>query len=66
MSIQELEIAVQELPADDFRQFSVWFDEWRAEQWDRQIEQDDQDGKLDRLAEAALAEYHAGKFTRLP
>ncbi len=66
MSIQELEIAVQKLPTEDFRQFSAWFDEWRAEQWDRQIEQDAQDGKLDRLAEAALAEFRAGKFTRLP
>ena len=66
MSLQELESAVQTLPADDFAQFSAWFDEWRAEQWDRQIEQDALAGRLDHLAEAALAEFHAGQFTRLP
>ena len=66
MSLQELERAVQTLPTEDFQQFATWFDEWRAEQWDRQIERDAQAGKLDRLAEAALAEFHAGQFTRLP
>ena len=66
MSLQELESAVQTLPADDFAQFSAWFDEWRAEQWDRQIEQDALAGRLDHLAEAALAEFRAGQFTRLP
>jgi len=66
MSLQELESAVQTLPAGDFAQFSAWFDEWRAEQWDRQIEQDAFAGRLDHLAEAALAEFRAGQFTRLP
>ena len=66
MSLQELESAVQTLPQEALRQFSTWFDEWRAEQWDRQIEQDAVSGKLDCLAEAALAEFRAGRFTRLP
>ena len=66
MSLQELERAVQTLPTEDFQQFSVWFDEWRSEQWDRQIEQDAEAGKLDHLAAAALAEFRAGRFTRLP
>lgn len=66
MSLQELELAVQTLPASDLREFFSWFDDWRAEQWDRQIEQDAQAGKLDHLAEAALAEFRAGQFTRLP
>ena len=66
MSLQELESAVQTLPPDDFARFSTWFDQWRAEQWDRQIEQDALAGRLDHLAEAALDEYRAGRFTRLP
>ena len=66
VSLQELEQAVQTLPREDFQQFSAWFDEWRAEQWDRPIERDARAGKLDRLAEAALAEFRAGQFTRLP
>ncbi len=66
MSLQELEHAVQTLPAPEFQEFSAWFDEWRADQWDRQIERDALAGKLDHLAEAALAEFRAGQFTRLP
>ena len=66
MSLQELESAIQTLPPDDFAQFSTWFDEWRAEQWDLQIERDALAGRLDPLAEAALAEFRAGQFIRLP
>ena len=66
MSLQELERAVETLPTPDFQRFSAWFDERRSEEWDRQIERDALAGKLDHLADAALAEYRAGQFTRLP
>ncbi len=66
MSLRDLEHAIQRLPAPDLREFSTWFEEWRAEQWDRQIEQDALAGRLDRSAEAAVAEFRAGQFTRLP
>jgi hypothetical protein len=66
MSLHELERAVQTLPAPDFREFSAWFDDWRAEQCDREIERDALAGKLDSMAEKALAEFRAGQFTRLP
>jgi hypothetical protein len=66
MSLHELEHAVQTLPATDLREFSTWFDEWRADQWDRQIEQDALAGRLDHLAEAAVAEFRDGRFTQLP
>ena len=51
MSLQDLERAVQTLPDEDFRPFFVWFDEWRAEQWDRQIAEDAYNGRLDPLYE---------------
>lgn len=51
MSLHDLELAVQTLPAEDFRQFSAWFDEWRAEQWDRQIAEDADTGRLDAFYE---------------
>jgi len=40
--------------------FSAWFERFEAERFDRRIEEDAQAGKLDRLAEAALAEYCKG------
>ena len=51
MSLQDLERAVQTLPDEDFRRFSAWFDEWRAEQWDRQIAEDAHNGRLDAFYE---------------
>ncbi len=65
MSLQELESTVQTLPQEALRQFSVWFDEWRAEQWDRQIEEDSKAGKLDKLVDEALADIRAGRTRRL-
>ena len=55
MSIQEIENAVSKLSAQELSVFSQWFEEYVADQWDRQIERDaTTDGPLDRLAKAAL------------
>ncbi len=66
MSVQDLEIAVTVLSKEELAEFSRWFEEYLADEWDKKIEEDAKAGKLDRLAAAALAEYQAGKFTRLP
>jgi hypothetical protein len=42
-----------------------WFARFDAEAWDRQISSDVADGKLDALAERALAAHRAGKTTPL-
>ena len=47
MSIEELQSAVAQLPAEEFGRFSRWFEEFVAEQWDRQIEADIPAGRLD-------------------
>ena len=59
-SIEEIEKAVADLPARDLAIFSAWFKAFEAERFDRQIGQDAQAGKLDRLEEAALAEFRKG------
>ncbi len=59
-SIEEIEKAVANLPPRDLAIFSAWFEAFEAERFDRQIEQDAEAGKLDRLAEAALAEFRKG------
>lgn len=65
MELQELEKAIEKLPKNDFREFSSWFDHFRANLWDKQIEEDAMAGRLDHLAEKALKEYKEGKFTEL-
>lgn len=61
MSIKELESAISQLPREQFAEFASWFDEYRAELWDRQIETDIKAGRLDELAGQADAEFEAGK-----
>ena len=59
-TVEEIERAVANLPARDLALFSAWFDTFAAEQFDRKIERDVNAGKLDRLAESALADFRKG------
>ncbi len=60
MSLQELESAGCQLPADELTAFSRWFEEYLANAWDRQIEADIQAGRLDDAGQRADAEFEAG------
>ena len=60
MSVQELEKAVAQLPSPELAQFTAWFEEYQADIWDKQIEQDALSGRLDALAEQANREFEAG------
>jgi major membrane immunogen (membrane-anchored lipoprotein) len=65
VSVENLKKAVAELPEDKLKEFRSWYEAFDAETWDRQMEQDINDGKLDYLAEKAILEYKAGKATEL-
>ena len=55
MSLEEIENAVSMLSAQELSVFSQWFEEYVADQWDRQIERDaTAGGPLDRLAIVVL------------
>ncbi|MCH8024547.1 MAG: hypothetical protein IIB43_07560 [Candidatus Marinimicrobia bacterium] len=58
--VEELEREVQELSRRQLADFREWFREYDADQWDRKIEADLREGKLDKIAEEALAEHKAG------
>jgi hypothetical protein len=61
MSVQELEAAVRRLSPPDLTAFARWFEEYLADEWDRQIEADAAAGKLDGLADQAIWDYKAGR-----
>ena len=63
--VEVLEREVKQLTKEELGQFRDWFLEFEWEAWDRQIEQDSQAGKLDRLAQKALDDYARGKTTPL-
>ena len=61
----EIERAVCGLAADELAAFRAWFAEYDADAWDRQIETDIAAGRLDALAEEALADLRAGRCSDL-
>ncbi|MFQ6015750.1 MAG: hypothetical protein ACE5NP_09945 [Anaerolineae bacterium] len=65
LKIQEIEQAVSQLPLDELARFREWFDEFDAKIWDKQFEVDAQSGKLDRMANQAIADFRAGKYKEL-
>ncbi len=63
--IEKIEKAISELPPEDLAKFRAWFEEFDARQFDEKIERDANVGKLDSLAEKALAEHHSGRSREL-
>ena len=53
-TIQEIESAIEKLSDADLSELKSWL-------WDREIEADANEGRLDELALEALAEHRSGK-----
>ncbi|MEI2782671.1 MAG: hypothetical protein V9H25_16010 [Candidatus Competibacter sp.] len=65
MKIEELEAAVAQLSDEKLAEFSKWFEEFMADQWDRQIEADILAGHLDAAGQRADEDFIAGRATPL-
>ncbi len=65
MTIEDLEKAVAKLPPDQLAKFRDWFEAFDAARFDEKIERDAKAGKLDRLAEQALADFLQGRAREL-
>jgi hypothetical protein len=57
-TVQEIEDAVRQLSSEDLAAFRIWFAEFDAELWDRQLREDAESGRLDFLADAV---YDGGR-----
>ena len=65
MSVQDLETAVSQLSKEELARFSQWFEEYVADEWDRQIEKDVLSGRFDAAIQRADEHYQAGRCTPL-
>ena len=63
--VQEVELAVSQLSLEELTRFREWFDEFEAKVWDKKFEADAKSGKLDELANQAIADFRAGKCREL-
>ena len=65
-TVEEIERAIQQLPWEEFFHLRDWMRHQFEDKWDKQIEEDAKSGRLDFLAEEAIAEFRAGKTQEFP
>jgi hypothetical protein len=58
--VKNIEKAVERLAPGDLARFRAWFNDFDAARFDEKIERDAHGGKLDKLAEQALAAHRSG------
>ena len=64
-NLQIIEKSVKQLSKEELQSFRNWFAKYDAEIWDRRIEQDVENGKLNDIAQAALKDFKNGNFKQL-
>lgn len=62
LTLEQLETAILQLSPNDFTQLLEWFFDLDYQRWDEQLENDIAAGKLDNLAEEAVADFEAGHY----
>jgi hypothetical protein len=60
-SVREVEQAVQELSGPELAEFRRWFAEFDSKVWDAKLEADSASGRLDSLADEAVADLRGGR-----
>ena len=63
--IEKLERDIRNLSPKELATFREWFAAFDAAAWDHQFEEDVKAGKLDRMADEALADHRAGRSQKL-
>jgi hypothetical protein len=64
-TVEDIEKAIQKLGAGEFNRLRAWFEEYQAARFDEKIARDAEAGKLDRLAEEAVADFRKGRAREL-
>lgn len=59
--LEKIEQQITRLSDEELEAFRTWFAEYDSEHWDEQLEQDAKSGKLDDLADEAVADHRAGR-----
>jgi hypothetical protein len=63
MEIEEIKTVISKMSREKLSIFRSWFEEFDAEAWDRQFEDDVHTGRLDALADEALRDLEQGRCT---
>ncbi len=63
--VEKLENEVRRLNPEQLAAFRDWFRSYDSDEWDKEIERDVSAGRLDKLAEEAIAAHKAGRTREL-
>ncbi len=61
MDVKEIETAISQLPPSQVAALAKWFENFQAQVWDKQLEQDVKSGRLDALLEEAERDFASGR-----
>jgi len=59
--IEELTSEVQQLSREELSAFREWFRKYDSDEWDKEIEEDISAGRLESLANKAIADHKSGR-----
>lgn len=65
MSVEEIEKAIINLTAKERAKIRAFLEELDSDIWDKQIEEDAKNGKLDKLFEDAMDDMRKGRVKKL-
>jgi hypothetical protein len=65
MTVEDIEKAVSRLAPGELARFRAWFEAFDAARFDQKIERDAKAGKLDKLANEAIADFRKGRAREL-
>jgi len=65
MDVKEIESAIAQLPPTKVAELAEWFEEFHAQLWDKQLEEDVKAGRLDTLLREAGQDYESGRSEKL-
>ena len=63
--VDKLISRVSSLSRDELAEFREWYEEFDSNLWDKHFEEDVKSGRLDTLAEKAIADFESGRYREL-
>jgi hypothetical protein len=65
MDVKDIESAIAQLPPTKVAELAQWFEEFHAQLWDKQLEEDVKAGRLDSLLMEADQDHESGRCEKL-
>ena len=65
MNIEKIEAEIQKLSPSELARFRSWFENFDAEAWDIQFENDVKSGALEKHAEQAIKDFKSGNYKKI-